>query len=91
MCIPRKQQDTSLTIFLDIPSAVNVIDDYANQLVSEHPDIDKNKVIAEEMLVFKQTLLDLFNKNSLFKKVCQIRDINPKASLEDIDRFFDGF
>lgn len=91
MCIPRKQKDTSLTVFLDIPSAVNIIDDYASQLVSEHPDADKEKVIAEEMLVFKQTLLDLFDKNSLFRNVCQIRDINPKASLEDVNRFFDGF
>lgn len=91
MCIPRKQKDTSLTIFLDIPSAVNIIGNYASQLASSNPEVQKEKIIEEEMLVFKQTLLNLFDDNSLFKRACQIRDINPKATLEDIDRFFNNF
>lgn len=91
MCIPRKQKDTSLTIFLDIPAAVNIIDDYADKLVSENRDVQKEEIIKEEMLIFKQTLLELFNNDSFLRRYCQIRDINPKATIEDIDRFFKNF
>ena len=91
MYIPRVTKDTSFSIFLDIPSAITAIDEYADMLVKQNPDLKKEQVIEDELLVFKQTLTDLLDKKTLMKRKCEIKDINASATEDEIKKFFSDF